>query len=90
MEEKEREKRKKQFIQSMIRQYSNGYTAHWIDKHPNGTIFRDINNNIGVTAFPEETIVVVNLGTVVSFLEDIAALDRWDQEMHLTIKPIVN
>ena len=90
MEAKEIENRKKQFMQSMIRQYSNGYTAHWIDKHPNGTIFRDINNNIGVTALPDETIVVVNMATVVSFLEDIAALDRWEQEMHLTIKTIEN
>lgn len=78
------QKFKKQERSSMIRGYANGYTAHWIDMHPHGKIFRDVNNGTNVVAFPEEQIVLLHqCGTVVMFLKSIGDLDRIEKEMHL-------
>lgn len=69
---------------SMIRGYSNGYTAHYIDMHPHGKVYRDIHNGSGIVAFPEEQIVLLQqYGSIVMFLKSIDDLDRIEQEMHL-------
>lgn len=69
---------------SMIRGYANGYTAHWIDMHPKGKAYRDINNGWGIVAFHEEQIVLLHRdGIVVMFLETLDDLYRIEQEMHL-------
>lgn len=84
MTEEEIKAFKKQERGSMIRGYSNGYTAHWIDMYPHGKVYRDINNGLGYVAFPEEQIVLRHRdGTVVMFLETTGDLDRIEQEMHL-------
>lgn len=49
---------KEQARKSIIRGYTNGYEAHWIDKHPYRDVFRDPNGD--VTAFSYETIVLLN------------------------------
>jgi len=69
---------------SMIRGYANGYTAHWIDMHPHGKVYRDVNNGLGYVAFPEEQIVLLHRdGPVVMFLETTGDLDRIEKEMRL-------
>ena len=77
-------KTREQASRSLIRQYSNGYTAHWIDMHPHCKIFRDVNNGTDVVAFPEEQIVLLNqCWVVVMFLDSTDDLDRIEKEMHL-------
>lgn len=69
---------------SMICGYANGYTAHWIDMHPHGKAYRDVNNGMSAVAFPNEQIVLLHrCGTIVLFLETLDDLDRIEQEMHL-------
>ena len=78
------EKFKMQERGSMIRGYANGYTAHWIDMHLHGKVYRDVNNGLGYVAFPEEQIVLLHRdGPVVMFLKTTDDLDRIEQEMHL-------
>lgn len=75
---------KKQERGSMIRCYANGYTAHWIDMHPHGKVYRDINNGLGYVACPEEQIMLLHRdGPVVMFLKTTGDLDRIEKEMHL-------
>lgn len=69
---------------SLIRRYSNGYEAHWIDSHPHGEIYRDVHNRLGIVAIPNEQIMLLNSsGVVVVFLESITDLDRVQEELHL-------
>lgn len=84
MTKEEIQKFKMQERGSMIRGYANGYTAHWIDMHPHGKVYRDIHNGLGYVAFPEEQIVLLHRdGPVVMFLKTTDDLDRIEQEMHL-------
>ena len=84
MTKEEIEKFKKKERGSMIRGYANGYTAHWIDMHPHGKLFRDVNNGLDYVAFPDEQIVLLHRGgPVVMFLKTTGDLDRIEQEMHL-------
>lgn len=73
---------------SLIRKYNNGYEAHWIDIHPHGEIYRDVHNNLGYVAFPDEQIMLLNnSGVVVVFLNSLSDLDRIEKELHLQ-KPL--
>lgn len=84
MEKEEIKALRKQMRDSMIRGYANGYTAHWIDMHPYGKVYRDVNNGLGYVAFPEEQIMLLHRdGPVVMFLNTTGDLDRIEQEMHL-------
>ena len=75
----------------MIRGYANGYTAHWIDMHPNREVYRgirngyrSISNDYDIVAFPDEQIVLLHPhGVVVIFLVSLDDLDRIEQKMHL-------
>lgn len=79
---------KKQAERSLIRRYSNGFEAHWIDKHPHGRFYRLVGDESTVTAFLEETIMLLNTsGVVVMFMEKMEDLDRIEREMRL--EPIV-
>lgn len=69
---------------SLIRKYSNGYEAHWIDMHPHGKIYRDVHNNLDYFAFHKEQIMLLNTsGVVVVFLNGLSDLDRMEKELHL-------
>ena len=69
---------------SLIRRYENGYEAHYIDRHPYGKFYRAVGNASGRTAFPEETIMLLNSQwSVVMFLETTEDLDRIECEMNL-------
>lgn len=68
----------------MIRKYSNGYEAHWIDMHPHGKTYRDVHNCLGYIAFPcEEIMLLNNSGVVVIFLESLTDLERIEKELRL-------
>jgi len=69
---------------SLLRSYENGYEAHLIDKHPHGSIYRTYNNQSGLYAFPEESIMLLNrYWSVVMFLETTEDLDRIEAQMNL-------
>ena len=69
---------------SMIRGYSNGYTAHWIDMHPHGKIYRKLNNKSGLVAFPDEHIMLLHRdGVVVMFIKTLDDLYEIEQKMRL-------
>lgn len=73
---------------SLIRKYTNGYEAHWIDGHPHGKTYRDVHNGLGYVALPDEQIMLLNgSGVVVVFLESLSDLDRMEEELRLQ-KPI--
>ena len=87
MKEEEIKAFRKQERGSMIRGYSNGYTAHWIDMHPHGKVYRDVNNGLGYVAFPDEQIMLLHRdGPVVMFLNTIEDLDRIEKRMKLEIE----
>lgn len=82
--QKEIQEFRKQAEQSLIRRYSNGFEAHWIDKHPHGRFYRLVGDESTVSAFLEETIMLLNTsGVVVMFLEKMEDLDRIEREMRL-------
>lgn len=67
---------------SMIRKYTNGYEAHFIDKYPHGAFYRDPQNVL--SAFPDEDIMLINSsGVVVVFLKDEVALSEIEKSMRL-------
>lgn len=71
-------------IASLIREYTNGYEAHWIDSHPHGKRYRDVHNGLGYVALPDEQIMLLNgSGVVVVFIESLSDLDRMEEELHL-------
>lgn len=66
----------------MIRKYTNGYEAHFIDRHPHGAFYRDPKNDL--TAFPDEEIMLLDSsGVVVVFLKDKVALSEIEKSMRL-------
>ena len=67
---------------SLIRKYTNGYEAHFIDRHPHGKFYRTVNS--GINAFPDEEIMLLQTsGIVVMFLKDITALKEIEKSMNL-------
>lgn len=69
---------------SLIRKYENGYEAHWIDKHPHGAFYRDVNDPSCLTAFPKESVMLLTENwTVVMFLKGLSDLERIENEMKL-------
>ena len=69
---------------SLIRKYTNGYEAHWIDDHLHGKTYRDVHNGLGYVALPDEQIMLLNgSGVVVVFLESLSDLDRMEEELRL-------
>ena len=71
---------------SLIRKYTNGYEAHWIDGHPHGKTSRDVHNGLGYVALPNEQIMLLNgSGVVVVFLERLSDLDKMEKELKLQI-----
>lgn len=68
-------------MESLICNYTNGYQAHFIDKHPNKDWFRDVNNDL--SAYPDETIVILHDGVVVCFCIDTHGLKEVEDEMKL-------
>lgn len=73
---------------SLIRKYTNGYEAHWIDGHPHGKTYRDVHNGLGYVAYPNEQIMLLNSSwVVVVFLESLSDLDKMEKELKLQ-KPI--
>lgn len=67
---------------SMIRKYTNGYEAHFIDRHPHGAFYRDPKNDLA--AYTDEKIMLLNpLGVVVVFLKDKVALSEIEKSMKL-------
>ena len=68
-------------MDSLICKYTNGYQAHYIDKHPNKDSFRSVDYD--PFAYPEETIVILKDGAVVCFCIDISGLEDVEQEMKL-------
>lgn len=70
--------------ESLIAKYTNGYEAHFIDKHPHGEFYRNRDNDSGVYCFPEETIMLLNRdGVVVVFLENESNLEEIEKGMKL-------
>ena len=75
---------KEQERASMIRGYSNGYTAHWIDMHPRGKTYRTLDNASGLVALPDEQIMLLHRdGPIVMLLKTLNDLDRIEKEMRL-------
>lgn len=68
-------------MQSLIKKYTNGYEAHWIDKHFNRNVFRDVNYYLH--AFPEEQIVVLMNGIVVVYLKELKDLEELEKSLKL-------
>ena len=69
-------------MQSLIKKYTNGYEAHWIDKHFNRKVFRDLRYYLN--AFPEEKIVVLmDTGIVVTYLEELKDLEELEKSLKL-------
>lgn len=69
---------------SLIRKYTNGYEAHWIDDHSHGKTYRDVHNELGYVALPNEQIMLLNRsGVVVAFLESFSDLDKIEKELKL-------
>ena len=69
---------------SLIRKYTNGYEAHYIDKHPRGETYRDPSQPLGYGAYSEEKIMLLNsCWCVVVFLETMEDLERIEGEMKL-------
>lgn len=69
---------------SLIRKYTNGYEAHFIDRHPHGKFYRTVNNGSGINAFPDEEIMLLQTcGIVVMFLKDRTALKEIEKSMNL-------
>jgi len=77
------ERLKKMAAESLIRRYENDYEAHVIDKHPHGKMYRDPHNPSDIVAYPEESIMLLHLGTVVVFLNNISDLNRTENELKL-------
>lgn len=72
-------------MQSLIHKYSNGYQAHFIDKHPNKDFFRRKGPVFGDydIAFDDETIVVLKDGVVCMFLHNEDELCELEVKMNL-------
>ena len=69
---------------SLIRKYTNGYEAHWIDSHPHGKKYRYVHNGLGYVAFPDEQIMLLNgSGVVVIFLKSLSDLDKMQKVLKL-------
>ena len=69
---------------SLIRKYTNGYQAHWIDGHPHGKTYRDVHNGLGYAALPDEQIMLLNgSGVVVVFLKSLFDLDKMQKVLKL-------
>lgn len=67
---------------SLIRKYTNGYEAHFIDRYPHGAFFRDPQNVL--SAFPDEDIMLINSsGVVVLFLKNMGDLSEIEKSMRL-------
>ena len=67
---------------SLIRKYTNGYEAHFIDRHPHGAFFRDPQNVL--SALPDEDIMLINSsGIVVMFLKKMGDLSEIEKSMRL-------
>ena len=74
----------KRYKASLIRKYTNGYEAHWIDDHLHGKTYRDAHNGLGYVALHNEKIMLLNgFGVVVVFLEILSDLDRMEEELRL-------
>ena len=69
-------------MDSLVFKYTNGYQAHYIDKHPNKDSFRDVDSDL--SAYPEETIVILKDGALVCYCIDIPGLEEVEKEMKLT------
>lgn len=73
---------------SLIRKYTNGYQAHYIDMHPHGKTYRKRDNETYSWAFPEEKIMLLTRdGVVVVFLEELSNLEEIEKSMHLCAVP---
>ena len=69
---------------SLIRKYTNGYEAHWIDSHPHGKKYRCVHNGLGYAALPDEQIMLLNsFGVVVVFLKNLSDLDKMQKVLKL-------
>ena len=68
-------------MESLLHKYTNGYQAHLIDEHPNKDFFRSVDSDL--SAFPDETIVILKDGVVVCFCVGIPGLEEVEREMQL-------
>lgn len=71
-------------MDSLIKEYTNGYMAHWIDRHPNRNVFR--NQDFEPAAYPEEKIVVLKDGAVCIYLEGLKDLKLYETQLRLEEK----
>ncbi len=71
-------------MNSLIKKYTNGYEAHWIDRHPKRFIFRDV--DFYLTALPDEKIVILKDGVIVMYLPELPDLNKLEKELALEEK----
>ena len=70
---------------AMIKKYSNGYEAWYIDKHPHGRIFRS--EDYCPKADKDETIVLLTeYWSVVVYIKNLIGLEEMEAKLKLKVK----